>query len=59
MPELKEVFDMVTNQTEPDLDSWGQQDERQRRTARDPGCDDNGGTSVSTSPGSSTAAAAA
>jgi len=34
MPELKEVFDMVTNQTEPDLDSWKQQDERQRRTAR-------------------------
>jgi len=34
MPELKEVFDMVTNQTEPDLDSWRQQDERQRRTAR-------------------------
>jgi hypothetical protein len=34
MPELKEVFEMVTNQTEPDLDSWKQQDERQRRTAR-------------------------
>ena len=35
MPELKEVFDMVTNQTEPDLDSWNKQEERQRRTARD------------------------
>ena len=34
MPELKEVFDMVTNHTEPDLDSWRQQDERQRRSAR-------------------------
>ena len=34
MPELKEVFEMVTNQTEPDLDSWKQQDERQRRTVR-------------------------
>jgi len=34
MSELKEVFEMVTNQTEPDLDSWKQQDERQRRTAR-------------------------
>jgi Tol biopolymer transport system component len=34
MPELKEVFDMVTKQTEPDLDSWNQQEQRQRRTAR-------------------------
>ena len=34
MPELKEVFDMVTKQTEPDLDSWNQQEERRRRTAR-------------------------
>jgi Tol biopolymer transport system component len=34
MPELKEVFDMVTKQTEPDLDSWNQQEHRQRRAAR-------------------------
>lgn len=34
MPELKEVFDMVTKQTEPDLDSWREQEQRQRRTAR-------------------------
>jgi Tol biopolymer transport system component len=34
MPELREVFEMVTKQTEPDLDSWKQQQERQRRTAR-------------------------
>lgn len=34
MPELKEVFDMVTKHTEPDLDSWKEQDQRQRRTAR-------------------------
>jgi hypothetical protein len=34
MPELKEVFDMVTKQTEPDLDSWNQQEQRQRRTVR-------------------------
>ena len=34
MPELKEVFEMVTQQSEPDLDSWNEQEERQRRTAR-------------------------
>ncbi len=34
MPELKEVFDMVTKQTEPDLDSWTEQEERQRRSTR-------------------------
>ena len=34
MPELKEVFDMVTTQTEPDLDSWREQEQRQRSTAR-------------------------
>jgi Tol biopolymer transport system component len=34
MPELKEVFEMVTKQTEPDLDSWKQQEQKQRRTAR-------------------------
>ena len=34
MPELKEVFDMVTKQAEPELDSWKQQEQKQRRTAR-------------------------
>jgi len=34
MSELKEVFDMVTKQTEPDLDSWNDQERRQRRTVR-------------------------
>jgi Tol biopolymer transport system component len=34
MPELKEVFEMVTKQTEPDLDAWRQQEGRQRRTSR-------------------------
>ena len=34
MAELKEVFEMVTKQTEPDLDSWREQERRQRRTAR-------------------------
>ncbi len=34
MPELKEVFDMVTKQTEPDLGSWNEQEHRQRRSAR-------------------------
>jgi WD40-like Beta Propeller Repeat len=34
MLELREVFEMVTKQTEPDLDSWKQQEERQRRRAR-------------------------
>ena len=34
MPELKEVFDMVTKQTEPELDSWREQEQRQGRAAR-------------------------
>jgi len=34
MAELKEVFEMVTKQTEPDLDSWQQQERRQRAAAR-------------------------
>ena len=34
MPELKEVFDMVTKQTEPEADSWREQEQRQRRFAR-------------------------
>jgi Tol biopolymer transport system component len=33
MTELREVFEMVTKQTEPDRDSWRQQEERQRRAA--------------------------
>jgi dipeptidyl aminopeptidase/acylaminoacyl peptidase len=35
MHDLREVFEMVTKQTEPDLDSWKQQQDRQRRRARD------------------------
>ena len=34
MPELREVFEMVTKQTEPDLDAWRDQEHRQRRAAR-------------------------
>jgi Tol biopolymer transport system component len=34
MSELKEVFDMVTKQTEPEKDSWKQQEQLQVRTAR-------------------------
>jgi Tol biopolymer transport system component len=34
MTELKELFDMVTNKTEPDLDSWREQETRQRRAMR-------------------------
>jgi hypothetical protein len=34
MPELKEVFEMITKQTEPDLSSWNDQERRQRRTVR-------------------------
>ena len=34
MSELREVFEMVAKQTEPDLDAWRQQEERHRRTAR-------------------------
>ncbi len=31
MAELKEIFEMVTNKTEPDLDAWQEQEQRQRR----------------------------
>jgi hypothetical protein len=34
MPELREVFEMVTKQTEPDLNAWRDQEQRQRRTSR-------------------------
>jgi dipeptidyl aminopeptidase/acylaminoacyl peptidase len=34
MPELREVFDMATKQIEPDLDSWREQEERQRGARR-------------------------
>ena len=34
MPELKEVFAMVTKQTEPEVDSWKEQEQRQRRLSR-------------------------
>jgi Tol biopolymer transport system component len=34
MADLKEVFDMVTKQSEPDLDSWREQEGRQRRRMR-------------------------
>jgi hypothetical protein len=34
MPELREVFEMVTKQTEPDLDAWREQERRQRRQSR-------------------------
>jgi Tol biopolymer transport system component len=34
MPELKEVFEMVRNQTEPVTDAWEEQERRQRRVAR-------------------------
>ncbi|HUF60034.1 MAG TPA: hypothetical protein VMR89_11245 [Actinomycetota bacterium] len=34
MPELKEVFDMVTKQTEPDVGAWRDQEQRQRRAGR-------------------------
>jgi hypothetical protein len=30
MSDVKELFDMVTKQTEPDLDSWKEQEDRQR-----------------------------
>lgn len=35
MPEMKEIFDMVTKRTEPDLSSWNEQEQRQRRMVRD------------------------
>jgi hypothetical protein len=34
MPELKEVFDVVSQKVEPDLEAWREQERRQRRTAR-------------------------
>jgi len=34
MLDTREVFEMVTKQTEPDLDSWKKQEDRQRRSAR-------------------------
>lgn len=34
MAELKELFESATKQAEPDLDSWTQQERRQRRTIR-------------------------
>jgi TolB protein len=34
MSDLREVFEMVTKQVEPDRDSWRKQEERQRRRAR-------------------------
>jgi len=34
MAELRQVFEMVTKQTEPDVDAWREQERRQRRTSR-------------------------
>jgi Tol biopolymer transport system component len=34
MPDLREVFEMVKQQTEPDLDSWSEQERRMRQAAR-------------------------
>ncbi len=34
MPELKEVFDMVSQKVEPDLDAWNKQERRNLRAAR-------------------------
>ena len=34
MSELREVYEMVTKQTEPDLDAWREQEQRQRRANR-------------------------
>jgi Tol biopolymer transport system component len=34
MADIKELFDMVTKQTEPDLGSWKEQEDRQRKRAR-------------------------
>ncbi len=31
MSDLKELFDMVTNKTEPDVDAWREQEQRQRK----------------------------
>jgi hypothetical protein len=35
MPEMREVYEMVTEQTEPDVDSWREQERLQRRKSRD------------------------
>ena len=35
MHDLREVYEMVTKQTEPDLDSWKKQEDRQRHRSRD------------------------
>jgi hypothetical protein len=34
MAELREVFEMVTKQTEPDVDAWREQERRERRASR-------------------------
>jgi hypothetical protein len=34
MPELREVFEMTTKQAEPDVDSWREQEQRQRKSTR-------------------------
>jgi Tol biopolymer transport system component len=34
MSELREVFEMVTKQTEPDVDAWREQEKHQRRSSR-------------------------
>jgi anti-sigma-K factor RskA len=34
MAELKELFEMVTNKVEPDLDAWQEQDERRQQRHR-------------------------
>lgn len=34
MAELREVFEMTTKQAEPDIDSWREQEQRQRRSGR-------------------------
>jgi hypothetical protein len=34
MPDLREVFEMVKQQTEPDLDSWAEQERRMRQKQR-------------------------
>ena len=31
MADMKEIFEMVTNKTEPDIDVWREQERRQRR----------------------------
>jgi hypothetical protein len=37
MPELKELYDLVTAHAEPDLDAWREQERRQRTTTRNKG----------------------